>query len=323
MKVKDRTIPMKNYFNKAILGRIPPNHPKIPVIEDDIRTQEAGHKGEQTLDYYLKFLPEKDYYIFNGLRLPNGDSYFQIDSLILTSPMLLNIEAKNMNGELEFDEQNGQLIQKNENKQKGYENPLLQAKFQVRQLKEFLRKHHYPEIPIEYLVMMSNSNAILKTAQNSEARERVCRGRGVVYRVEEISKRYQEEILDRNQLRKLCRFLLKMHTEPSYDIEKIYRIPRSELLTGVHCPSCKYLGMTYSRGSWLCPKCGCKSRDAHLKALKDYYLLFGPSITNQQFREFLHLPSMKIASRMLTSMKLPHSGSKKQRVYQLLLNDFE
>lgn len=92
--------------------------------------------------------------------------------------------------------QNGQLIQKNDNKQKGYEDPILQAQFQVRHLKEFLKKNHFPEVPIEYLVMMSHPNAILKTAQNSEARFRVCRGKQVVYRIEEISKRYQKEILD-------------------------------------------------------------------------------------------------------------------------------
>lgn len=44
MVVKDRPIPVKIYFNQAILGRIPPNHPKIPTIEDDIRAKETGHK---------------------------------------------------------------------------------------------------------------------------------------------------------------------------------------------------------------------------------------------------------------------------------------
>lgn len=322
MIVKKRTKPRKIYFNEAILRRIPANHPKIPIIVADIGNKEAGHKGEESLDFYLGYLPEKDYYIFQGLRLPNGKSHFQIDSLIMGPTYLLTTEAKNMKGELEFDEKNDQLIQKTENKQKGYDDPLLQAQFQVRQLKEFLRKHQFPAIPVEYLVMMSNSSAVLKTAPDSEARYRVCRGRRLVYRIEEFTNRYQEEKLNREQLRKLCSLLLKYDTEPSYDIKKSYGISRSEILTGVHCPTCGFLGMTYSRGSWLCPKCGEKSKDAHLQALKDYYLLFGPTITNQQFREFLHLPSVNIASKILTKLNLPYSGKKRHRVYQLSFKDF-
>lgn len=317
MIVTERTIPRKMLFNEAILRRLPANHPKIPVIENDHSRCESGYKGEKKLDFFLDHLSEKDYHIFQGLRLPNGKSHFQIDAFIYTPSCGFTIENKNMKGELDFDENNNQLIQKIENMQNGYDDPLLQVKFHVRQLKELLRKHHFPNIPIEHLVMMSNTNAILKTSLNSEAQFRVCRGRQIVFKIEEFARKYQEEKLDRKMISKLNRFLLKNDTEPNYDIEKLYQIPRSELLTGVHCPKCRALSMIYHHGSWLCPKCGCKSRDAHLQALKDYYLLFGPSITNQQFREFLHLNSIYIASKMLNKLNLPYIGSNKHRVYQL------
>lgn len=132
--------------------------------------------------------------------------------------------------------------------------------------------------------------------------------------------KYKEVRLDHDTIRKLSRLLVKKHTEPSYDIEKTYRIPRSDLLSGVHCPSCSQLGMKYKRGSWHCGKCGCKSREAHLAALRDYYLLFGPTITNAQFREFLQLDSVYVASKMLKKLKLPYTGANKNRVYQLSFN---
>lgn len=315
--VKERTKPMKSFFNEAILGRIPANHPQIPEIEIDNGRSEAGYIGEKKLDYFLDQLPEKDYYIFQGLRLPNGKSYFQIDALIFTLSYGLIIEAKNLKGELDFNKGHDQLIQKNYDKQKSHDDPCLQAQFQVRQLKELLRKHQFPTIPLEYLVLMSNPNSVILSAENSEARKRVCRGRRVVFKIEEFTSMYKEEQLDRDLIRKLSRFLIKKHTEPSYDIEKLYNIPRSELLTGVHCPQCRYLSMNYHQGSWLCPSCGVKSRDAHLQALKDYFLLFGPSITNQQFREFLHLSSGDIANKMLRKLKLPSTGLNKHRIYQL------
>lgn len=317
MIIKERKKPRKLEFLEASIRRLPADHPKIPLILDDIGKREAGYKGEQKLDFYLSYLPEKEYFIFHDLRLPNGKSFFQIDSLVLSYTFGLAIEAKNMAGELTFDEKNNQIVQKNELRQNGYDDPLLQAKLQVRQLKDLLLQHKFPNIPIEYLVMMSNSNAVLITGRGSEAESRVCRSSQVVLKTEEFNRKHKKVHFENDTLRKLSRLLLKKHTEPSFDIEKLYRIQRSDLLTGVFCPSCCYLGMVYYQGSWHCPKCGMKSRDAYMPALKDYYLLYGPTITNQQLREFLQLDSVNVASKQLKKWNLPHTGINKHRVYHL------
>jgi hypothetical protein len=315
--VKERTKPIKVDFCEAILCRIPANHPQIPLILSDLGKREAGYIGEKKLDFFLSHLPEKEYFLFHDLRLPNGNSFFQIDTLLLTHTFALVIETKYMTGELEFDEKNNQLIQRTEEKQKGYDDPLLQAQFQVRRLREFFKQHKLPSLPIEYLIMMSHANAVLKTEHGSEARKRVCRSSRVVFKVEEFSHKYRLPALDQQMIKKISKLLLKKHTEDSFDIEELYRIPRSGLLKGVHCPECRYLGLVYYQGSWRCPKCKGKSRDAHLKALRDYYLLFGPSITNQQFREFLHIDCSNTASKLLKKLNLPHSGANKNRIYQL------
>jgi hypothetical protein len=317
--VKERKKPIKVDFCEAILCRIPANHPQIPLILSDLGKREAGYIGEKKLDFFLSHLPEKEYFLIHDLRLPNCNSHFQIDTLLLTFTYGLVIETKYMTGELEFDEKNNQLIQRTEEKQKGYDDPLLQAQFQVRRLRELFKQHKLPDIPIEYLIMMSHANAVLKTESGSEARKRVCRSSRVVFKVEEFSHKYRLQVLDQQMIRKVNKLLLRKHTEENYDIEKLYQISRSNILTGVHCPECRYLGLIYHQGSWRCPKCGGKSRDAHLKALRDYQLLFGPSITNQQFREFLQIDSINVASKMLKKLKLPHTGINKHRVYQLLI----
>ena len=317
MEVKARAKPLKVEFCEALLIRINRNHPKIPQILSDKGKKEAGYIGEKKLDFFLSNLPEKEYFLFHDLRLPNGKSYFQIDTLLLTYTFGLIIEAKYMTGELEFDEKNNQLIQRNDDIEKCYDDPLLQAKFQVRQLKAFLKQHKFPNIPFEFLVMMSHSNALLITEQGSEARLRVCRSSKVLLRIEEFSRKYKVKVLDQDKIRKISRLLIKKHTEPTFNCEELYRISRSELQTGVHCPKCRYLGVIYHQGSWRCPKCGCKSRDAHLAALRHYYLLFGPTITNQQFREFLGIESSNIASKLLKKLNLPHSDANKNRIYYL------
>jgi hypothetical protein len=320
--MKARSKPSKLDFNDAILGRLKTNHPKIPIIQNDYRIKEAGHRGEECLDFFLTYLPEENYFLIQGLRLSNGKSHFQMDCLILTPTFMLVIEAKNMKGELKFDEEHDQLIQKYDDKQLGFDDPLLQAKFQVRQLIEFLKKHHFPILPVEYLVMMSNSSAVLITDLGSEARYRVCRGRRLIYRIEEFSSKYQSQRITHKSILKLCSFLLEKHVEPIYDVERSYNLSHSELLTGVHCSSCSHLPMVYEQGTWLCPRCKFKSRMAYVQALRDYCLLIAPTITTQQFREFAHCPSMNAAYKMLQPLNLPVSGSKKKRIYHLSLDKF-
>ncbi|MGJ7919543.1 nuclease-related domain-containing protein [Neobacillus sp. LXY-4] len=312
-----RLRPRKLEFNEALLSRICANHPKIPVIEADSRKREAGYYGEVILDSYLNYLPEKDYFIFQGIRLANDrGTHFQIDCLILHSTHIPFIESKNLSGSVEIDEHRDQLIQ---NEDIVFENPMLQAQFQYGELRNWLRRHKFPCRNLEYLVGMMNKNCLLKVEPGSEAAFRVCRGRRVIYRLTGFREKYREVVYPPDVLRKLCKLLIKSHVEPSYDLQKCYGISRPEILPGVHCPPCGRLGMKYRGGSWHCDGCGCKSKDAHLKALKDYYLLFGPEITNQQFREFLQIDSSDIANKMLRKLKLAYSGVNRHRVYLLSL----
>lgn len=321
MFMNERQRPLKFEFNQAILRRIHPNHPKTGLIEADIGRVESGYYGEITLDSYLRYLPDKNYYIFKGLRLPTvRGTHFQIDSLILTPTHIPIVEAKNLSGTIEVDENCDQLIQ---NGEKGYENPMVQAEYQLRELRQWLRQKKFPCKNLEYLVGMMNKNCILKIEPASEAQFRMCRGRRVIDRLQYFKAKYQDIIYPPDILQKMCKHLLKSHVEPSYDIEKCYKISRTELLPGVYCPFCHFLGMVYRSGTWHCPRCKGVSKDAYLPALKDYFLLHGPEITNRQFREFLRLDSINIASKRLNNLDLPFSGTFKDRVYKLSFDLFK
>lgn len=313
---KVRTKPRILYFNEAILGRIHPNHPKIPFILDSNGRHEAGYAGELKLDYYLQQLPESLYSTLNDLRLHNGHSFFQLDSVLITLKKILLVDSKNFAGKLEFDQNFDQLIQ---NAETAYENPLLQGKLHARDIRNWLLTHHFPAMPIEYLVVLTNNNCLVNPVDDPTTQFRVCRGRSVIQRIEELTTHYANacDALSPDQLQHLIELFLEKHTDPVYDIEIIYNISRSEIKSGVHCQPCQFLGCIYHRGKWICPKCGCESDRAHLKALRDYYLLYGPSITNQQFCEFLQFPSMDLSYKKLISLNLPSTGPKKTRIYQL------
>ena len=195
--ISERKYPLRILFNNAAISRLLPHHPKIPIILEDNRRKESGHIGEQRLDRLLTTkLPSKDYHIFQGLHIPNKDgTYFQIDNLLYTATHIIPTEVKYMSGELTFDRASGQMIQRLNDKVIGYEDPLMQAEFQVRQLRALLFKHGFPAIPIEPLVMMSNPNCIVKIENDPEAQYRVCRGRQILYRIEDFSYKYKKEIL--------------------------------------------------------------------------------------------------------------------------------
>jgi hypothetical protein len=56
-----------------------------------------------------------------------------------------------------------------------------------------------------------------------------------------------------------------------------------------------------------------------ISAISDYALLFSQTFTLSQFRSFLLIPEYKVkmASTLLVSLTLPHTGAKKGRVYSL------
>lgn len=317
---KIRQVPRKLLFYQAARARLNSNHPLIPVIEEDIRRCEAGLAGEERLDRLMTAkYHEKDYHLIQGLQLPFGkDSHFQIDTLLLKPTHIIPIEVKNMTGELYIDRQIGQMIQTVGDKRYVYEDPLTQVQIQAQHFYHWMIKQGFPSIAVEPLVMMSNSNCILRIENDdAEAKSRICRGRKVLFRIDDFAYKHRTNILTQNQLHELTRLIIQEDMEQWYDFEKIYKTPRTVLRPGVQCMNCRCLGMKYYQGWWICPRCRHKSNDAYLLALRDYYLLWGPEITNAMFRWFLGVESIDVASKLLKKLNLPSNGSRKYRVYIL------
>lgn len=109
--------------------------------------------------------------------------------------------------------------------------------------------------------------------------------------------------------------LLSKHTPKRYDILKTFGITESQIITGVHCPNCIFIPLNYRRKNWICTKCHFSSKDAHLKAINDYFLLIKNTITNSQLRRFLHLPSSRSAAYILSLLNFLYIGNSRNRVY--------
>jgi hypothetical protein len=290
----------------------------MPAIEADLAIRWAGYRGELISDYYLQELPEKDYYIFHDLRYPSGQTHFQIDSLILTRYFALHLEIKNISGSVSFSEEFSQIIQRKNDMEKGYQDPISQAARHQRNLKELMKSWGIFDLPLVSLVVFSKPSTILHagTSQTQISRN-VCFAFELLERIESLKKIYRDEKIGSEDIKKLCKNLLKYDTPKCYDPLEFYTIPPSDVITGVQCPACSSFGMLRKHGSWICPKCNCKSKDAHVQAILDYFLLLDSKMSNRKCCEFLHLSSPFIANYLLSTMNLSHSGSNKGRSYFL------
>lgn len=315
MKVKELSIPIIIPKLQTLLPRIDATHPKIPFMQADLAKLLKGYRGEKAVNYYLDFLPEKENFIIHSLRLPSGNYFFQIDFLILTNRYALILECKNFFGTLYFDEDFNQMIRTANDKEEGFQDPISQAKWHQQQLRSFLKLHNIT-LPIAFFVVISDPSTIVKTnPRNREAMKKVVHGHSLLEKISVVDSRYQNEMLDSKEVRKLSKLLLKSHTPEDIDVLAKYGLGVVDILTGVRCPGCGRIPMIRQKRTWNCCGCEVKEKNAHVSAVTEYFHLFGASITNKQFREFVHLESDTSAKKMLQAMNLPFSGSNKGRIY--------
>jgi hypothetical protein len=311
---KYRTIPIEILIYEAITRRLPDHHPRKSEFLSKLIRWKAGYKGEKEVDYYLSLFPDDDLTIFQDIRLPHNNGYFQIDTLIISPWFIVIIESKNYAGTIEIDHELDQLLQTYDGTEKGYNNPILQAEIQSSHLKNWFIKHQLPLPPIEIFGSISNPQTIIKNpTYNKEVTYRICRAARIPFRISTLKSHFNKEKVTKKDIKKITRLLLKQH-EPFVPDPKSMDIPRDHM-TGVQCPHCNIFRMERIHGTWFCKNCGHASKDAHIHAVKDYFHLNGHSLTNKQLRDFLHVDSENTITRILHSLNLAFTGTTKNRIY--------
>lgn len=312
--------PASVYIQKfeALLRRLPASHSKRKRVEENLAKRMAGDRGEKAIDFHLSYLNEKDYYIFYDIRLFDGSHYFQIDTLILSKRFIVILEVKNIMGKLYFDSDFNQLIRTLDEKEEPFPDPILQVERQSLQFKKWLGRHIKKYIPIETLVVISTSRAILQTnPQNENIYQKVLLSTKLPLKIDSFNRNHQKELISTKQLEKISENILEGDTPLEIDVLEHLKISKNELLRGVQCAKCSLISMYRIRGKWKCSECHFISKDAHIQSLIDYSLLFETSITNKKMREFLNLESSNISKKILASLNLTHLGNTKDRFYNL------
>ncbi|MET3697079.1 nuclease-like protein [Bacillus oleivorans] len=317
---KYRVVPDQIIKEIALSRRLPLNHYLQPTLKSSINIGKAGYKGEKEVDYYLELLPNDKFRIFQGIRLPRDSYFFQMDNLILLPEFILIIEVKNIEGTLFFDQEHNQFyrISRLTKERQKMNDPFKQVKRHRKQLFQWMAKHGFPLVPIEYLVVNTNEDTLFDSSGNQhDMFEKIIHSEYLLEKVYKLEQKYQKEYLNDKDLRKLSKQLLKADTPLIFDIRQFYKFDDADLIKGVRCPQCNTVPMTWYKRAWQCDKCKHRSKDAHKPALHDFFLLISPATTNLKCREFLKCDSTDTIRYLLKSMNFKTKGIKKGMQYTL------
>ncbi|WP_226537119.1 NERD domain-containing protein [Fictibacillus halophilus] len=318
MLVKDRSKSLRIKKLEVFQRRLIQNHPKLLPITDELGGRLAGHHGEQSNDYFLKPFLSKGYTVLHDLRLAAHDSFFQIDTLLISTHYILILEVKYITGTLHFDHLNQVIRVRDDGSEEAFQNPIYQVKRQRSHLTDWLSRNRVPHIPVHSLVVMSNPRTIIKSLpSHKDIPQYITHSPYLQERIQVFDKMHSVEKLTKREITKLSKLLVRQHTPDNPDLIKRYQIEEKDIIKGVYCTKCFYMPVVRKNNTWVCPKCSKKDRNLHLPSLEDYALLYGASITNKEFCNFLQIPSRHVAKRILSNMNLPHTGGCKGRTYTL------
>lgn len=317
MYVKPPAFPRHIQKALALNRRITDSHQQKHSINKTAINLHSGYKGEESLDFQLRFLPKDDFLIFHYLRIPDDSGHFQLDYLLLSANFFLIIEVKNIHDNVSFDEM-GQSYRELTDQVEVFGNPVDQVNLQHRRLLNWLRENKYPTIPIEKIVVYSHNKTYLKNLSNSKIiSDSVMHRDKVLSKIDFFIKKHQSKCFNDNQLMDLSYWLLEEHNPEEFGGMKKYSITADQLIKGVICSECGSIPMKWKSGKWLCRNCGFQSHTAHRSALADYALLIGEWVNNRQLREFLCVDSAHIAKRIIKRERLQESGVTSGRRYKI------
>ncbi|WHY01689.1 nuclease-related domain-containing protein [Neobacillus sp. DY30] len=299
---------------EALEGRLRIDHEKMTEIKNNIKILKSGYNGEKELNYQLGQIPLHKSHIFHDLRLPLGESFFQIDALLASPTILINLDGKNHSGKITIEKT--QMIQETTDTREIYENPVSQTNRHKILLRNWMEEYKLPPIFMDNLVVFTRvSSEIIIAPGYKEAENKVCKSHDLLKRIEELERYNKKVWMNEQDILNFSDLLLKKHTPKRTDILSSFKIPKSDIITGVQCPACLFAPMTYNRHKWICPTCKIISTDAHIRAIDDYCLIYKPWFTSSEIRNFLHLPSPRTVTYFLSFLNFTRVGNTSDSVY--------
>jgi hypothetical protein len=295
---------------QALVRRLHPSHPRFTTLQQELKIKEAGDFAEHYILKELEKLPQlSDCHIFHNVMLPTVLP-MQIDILVITSSGIIILEIKNIRGTVHFKNDPRQLIRTLDTGEiQVFTHPEIQLEQYIQAMHHFLSKQDIV-IPIYGATVFPFNNVEIH-------RE----GEGLPIVMGRELPMYLHRLIAKNEgiaTTEITNIILSQlqHRKP-YPLCRYYQIDPNVLQRGVFCENCGHFGMEKLKRTWLCQRCQHQCTDAHIQALKDYYMLVGDTITNRDCREFLKIECKHVTKRLLKKTLQPSCNSGKLTKYNL------
>lgn len=288
--------------------RLYSEHEKFPQIIDEIKRIEAGEFGERLLIEQLELEFGKDIRLLHNIFIGKN----QMDLLIFTKRWCLLLEVKNIKGHVIFTTGPRQLIRRNENgTEEVFQSPDSQLERLHFALEDFFRMHAV-NLPIYSAIIFPFNNVII---EKSTTKFPVFIGKDIINYIKSL-----QVDKDNGNAAAVIKLLqdnsIPWHRFPLCDY---YNIPRQFIRSGVECQYCGTIPMIRINRTWKCRSCGVTDINAHIKALRDYYVLISNFITSRDAMIFLGLRNRFEAIRILNANSIRRIGQSKTSKYELKL----
>ncbi|PLS03427.1 hypothetical protein CVD27_14810 [Neobacillus cucumis] len=283
----------------------------FPVLAAKQSAVEAGIGGEERVAEVLrKYSFSFEQHIFHDL-CPASVDHFQMDTFMLSPWFGVVLEVKNISGILEFKDHPPQLIRTREDGHKdGFESPVVQLERNCELIMDWL-KYRGLQLPLYGAVVLAYPKQIVAVPPKET---KLLFPNLIPSFLKSIPR--QDRKLDLDTFQWLSNELL--HSHQIYIPKPIcesYNIPFSDFKPGVRCLVCRRIGMVKTPRTWVCPFCHETDHKAHIRTLREWFLIFKRSITNRECREFLGVDGIHTATRILKSMDMRSDGSFRDRSY--------
>ena len=315
MLYKQRTKPKQLEGLQSLASRLSPTHEKYRFIQDELYKARAGYGGEQEYDRCMKeAYTDFPHAILHDLSLQQNGVQFQIDSLFITPDRIIITEIKNIADKIIVKSNPTQFLKESQTGDRAvFRNPIAEVERKIHFLNSWLHAKDI-HLPVTGLITFAHNNEILieepptmPILPNYEA--------PAFFR--EIP--LKSSILSKQEIHNLASTFLTHHLDyDPFPISTRYGIHPTELKSGVICQNCTNEQTIVREGDvWSCPFCGHKSRAPYEKAIEEYFMLVGKSLTNREFCRFTGLTCRHTAKRLLTSPLLQKEGTRKATLYTL------
>ena len=311
MILLERTKPHQLRYMHALVRRIHPADEEFPDYHTRLSNLEAGFYGEQRIDReFADFTIPHRHYLLHNMELLNPQGFtHQIDTIVFTSHFLLILEIKNMTGQLSYKLGHYEFGRIRQDGMKENFTDLFEQAYRHQLLLERILRSWNIDMPVEYAVVITNQNAVLDESLRGLP---IFHMSGLRRSINRLFVKYPEPRLTDAAFEQAGgRLMAALHrTMPKR------RVTADRLKKGVLCPRCEFRNvMHYTARNWHCRSCNSRDKTALRQALDDYRLLISERITNKEFREYVGIESISVASKILSRLGFEKIGDKRGAFY--------